>query len=118
MPPDNTFDYSQQGGEYDIENGCWKWVDDDNYHHRDGDNPAIIWVSGKKRGSMAWIRHGVPHRINGYAYIWTHKDAPEWWVDGVYCRTREQFEAARDAYCEKHNIITSGRATKHANPTP
>jgi hypothetical protein len=60
--------------------GYQAWYQDGK-QHRDGDQPAAIWEDAL----MVWCCHGVLHRVNGPALVWsvyTHRP-PEWYLHGV-----------------------------------
>lgn len=99
--------------------------------HRDGDKPAVMFDDGL----LMWYRYGKQHRdggpattrLNGWEEWWVdgklhnlcgfakisqNNDLCEWWINGKKYATRETYEAARDVYCQKHNIIIPGRLTK------
>jgi len=103
-----TVDYSKYGGKYNKKFQRWEWTNDRGQHHRQGDQPALIFDNGTE----IWCEDGVPHRLSGKA--WIVKDGSgydAWFIKGVRYDTEEEF-------LDKVRFIqTPGRLTKRATPT-
>lgn len=131
---DSTVDYSETGGVYYPLLKCWKWTDEDGLLHRDGDLPAMIEDNGCKYwfkhgklsrddgpawthpdGSFMWYYNNVVHRLTGRAAYFKYTGESMWVIDAQTYQTQEAFEAARDKYCEDHDIVMPGRSTKCAS---
>ena len=49
-----------------------------NFFHRDGDKPAVIYADG----TLEWFINGIRHRVTGPAAVNPNKKH-EYWIDGV-----------------------------------
>jgi len=105
-------DYAREGGIRNDFLGEWIWVDNNGRRHRGDDFPAVICDDGCK----AWYKHGRLHRLFDQAIVFPTSDWGGWYVNGERYDTEEEFEVARDAYCQKHTILMPGHKTKRATP--
>jgi len=126
-----TRNYSLEGCIYHEKEGAWIWYENGRMH-RENDYAYIRESDGLKcwywNGTLhredgpaaespngsAWFRFNRLHNLNGYAVV--NMSTKEWWINGHKYNTQEDFEEARDAYCEKHDIQLSGRLTNPAIP--
>jgi len=63
-------------------------------HHREHGKPAISW---SKAGSLLYIVEGKFHRLDGPAIKWSD-NCKEWHVDGIECKTEEEFKLKAREY--------------------